>query len=141
MEDGTVRSNEEGTPQGGPLSPLLSNIMLTDLDRELERRGYAFCKYADDCNIYVRSENAILRAQAAAEGKPREECCGQTLEAKIPGILLYQSTPNQDSSTCKEYQIDKGQGKGTLSCRAGNEPAYVYRNEAQPRAQRLGNLL
>lgn len=61
MEDGTVRSNEEGTPQGGPLSPLLSNIMLTDLDRELERRGHAFCRYADDCNIYVRSEKAGQR--------------------------------------------------------------------------------
>ncbi len=48
----------EGTPQGGPLSPLLSNILLTDLDRELERRGHAFCRYADDCNIYVGSERA-----------------------------------------------------------------------------------
>jgi RNA-directed DNA polymerase len=58
MEDGLVRSRSEGTPQGGPLSPLLSNILLTDLDRELERRGHAFCRYADDCNIYVASERA-----------------------------------------------------------------------------------
>ena len=58
MEGGIIAINEEGTPQGGPLSPLLSNIMLTDLDKELERRGHAFCRYADDCNIYVRSEKA-----------------------------------------------------------------------------------
>jgi RNA-directed DNA polymerase len=58
MADGLVQPRTEGTPQGGPLSPLLSNILLTDLDRELERRGRAFCRYADDCNIYVASERA-----------------------------------------------------------------------------------
>ena len=58
MVEGVVMANEEGTPQGGPLSPLLSNIMLDDLDRELERRGHRFVRYADDCNIYVRSARA-----------------------------------------------------------------------------------
>jgi RNA-directed DNA polymerase len=58
MADGLMQPRTEGTPQGGPLSPLLSNILLTDLDRELERRGHAFCRYADDCNIYVGSERA-----------------------------------------------------------------------------------
>jgi group II intron reverse transcriptase/maturase len=58
MMDGLVMPRTEGTPQGGPLSPLLSNILLTDLDRELERRGHTFCRYADDCNIYVGSERA-----------------------------------------------------------------------------------
>lgn len=58
MSDGVVSARTEGTPQGGPLSPLLSNILLTDLDRELERRGHRFCRYADDCNIYVGSEAA-----------------------------------------------------------------------------------
>lgn len=58
MNEGLVRPRTEGTPQGGPLSPLLSNILLTDLDRELERRGLAFCRYADDCNIYVGSRVA-----------------------------------------------------------------------------------
>ncbi len=56
--DGVVVASEEGTPQGGPLSPLLSNIMLDDLDKELERRGHRFVRYADDCNIYVRSARA-----------------------------------------------------------------------------------
>jgi len=58
LENGLVSPTEEGTPQGGPLSPLLSNLMLDDLDRELERRGHRFVRYADDCNIYVQSERA-----------------------------------------------------------------------------------
>jgi group II intron reverse transcriptase/maturase len=58
MADGVVAPRAEGTPQGGPLSPLLSNILLTDLDRELESRRLAFCRYADDCNIYVGSKRA-----------------------------------------------------------------------------------
>jgi len=58
MENGLVSATTEGTPQGGPLSPLLSNIVLDELDRELERRGHRFVRYADDCNIYVRSERA-----------------------------------------------------------------------------------
>lgn len=61
LENGLVTANEEGTPQGGPLSPLLSNIILDDLDKELERRGHKFCRYADDCNIYVKSEKAGRR--------------------------------------------------------------------------------
>jgi RNA-directed DNA polymerase len=58
MENGLVSPAEEGTPQGGPLSPVLSNIVLNELDQELERRGHRFTRYADDCNIYVRSRRA-----------------------------------------------------------------------------------
>ncbi len=65
MADGIVSQRTEGTPQGGPLSPLLSNVLLTELDRELERRGHAFCRYADDCNIYVRSQQAGERVMAS----------------------------------------------------------------------------
>ncbi|MBM7645206.1 group II intron reverse transcriptase/maturase [Scopulibacillus daqui] len=61
MADGLVHPNTEGTPQGGPLSPLLSNIVLDELDKELEKRGLPFVRYADDCNIYVRSRRAGLR--------------------------------------------------------------------------------
>ena len=65
MAEGVTSPRTEGTPQGGPLSPLLSNILLTGLDRELERRGHAFCRYADDCNIYVRSRAAGERVMAS----------------------------------------------------------------------------
>src|SRR6516162_476955 len=61
MENGLVSPSVEGTPQGGPLSPLLSNLVLDELDRELERRGHRFVRYADDCNIYVGSERAGQR--------------------------------------------------------------------------------
>jgi RNA-directed DNA polymerase len=61
MENGLVSPSVEGTPQGGPLSPLLSNLVLDEIDRELERRGHRFVRYADDCNVYVRSERAGQR--------------------------------------------------------------------------------
>jgi len=65
LEHGLVEASHEGTPQGGPLSPLLSNILLTDLDRELERRGHRFVRYADDSNIYVKSERAGQRVKVS----------------------------------------------------------------------------
>jgi group II intron reverse transcriptase/maturase len=65
LPDGVVVSTEEGTPQGGPLSPLLSNIVLDELDSELSRRGHHFVRYADDCNIYVRSERSGQRVMAS----------------------------------------------------------------------------
>jgi RNA-directed DNA polymerase len=65
MENGLVSPTDEGTPQGGPLSPLLSNLVLDELDRELEKRGHRFARYADDCNIYVRSERAGQRVMAS----------------------------------------------------------------------------
>jgi RNA-directed DNA polymerase len=65
MDGGLVNPVDEGTPQGGPLSPILSNLLLDDLDRELERRGHRFVRYADDCNIYVASERAGQRVMAS----------------------------------------------------------------------------
>ena len=68
MVDGLVEASVEGTPQGGPLSPLLANIYLDALDKELERRGHHFCRYADDCNIYVGSQTAAERTLASIQG-------------------------------------------------------------------------
>ena len=65
MVNGIETVRTEGTPQGSPLSPILSNIMLDDLDKELERRGHTFCRYADDCNIYVASMKAGTRVMAS----------------------------------------------------------------------------
>ncbi len=67
MEDGVVSSRAKGTPQGGPLSPLLSNILLDELDKELERRGHRFVRYADDFQVYVKSEAAAERVMASLE--------------------------------------------------------------------------
>ena len=64
MQGGVVIERAEGTPQGGPLSPLLANLLLDEWDRELDRRGHRFCRYADDCNIYVRSRKAGQRVMA-----------------------------------------------------------------------------
>ena len=68
MVDGLVEASVEGTPQGGPLSPMLANIYLDALDKELERRGHTFCRYADDCNIYVGSQAAAERTLTSIQG-------------------------------------------------------------------------
>lgn len=74
MINGVVLSSEEGTPQGGNLSPLLANIILDDLDKELEKRGHKFCRYADDCNIYVKSRKAGERVM---------RCISEFIEKKL----------------------------------------------------------
>ena len=68
FEGGVVSARKEGTPQGGPLSPLLSNVLLDELDKELETRGHAFCRYADGCNIYVASRASGERVMASISG-------------------------------------------------------------------------
>src|SRR5271154_3286703 len=68
MQDGVCVARHEGTPQGGPLSPLLANLLLDDLDQLLESRGHRFCRYADDCNIYVRSLAAGQRVMESVTG-------------------------------------------------------------------------
>ena len=78
MSDGIVSPRVEGTPQGGPLSPLLSNILLDELDKELERRGHQFVRYADDCNIYVRSRAAGERVKASVS-----QFLGQRLRLRV----------------------------------------------------------
>lgn len=84
MEDGLVSPTDEGAPQGGPLSPLLSNLVLDELDKELERRGHKFVRYADDCNIYVRSERA---GQRVMEG----------IRAFITGKLKLKVNPSKSA--------------------------------------------
>ena len=105
MERGPVSPTTEGTPQGGPLSPFLSNVVLDELDRELERRGHRFVRYADDCNIYVRSERGgatgdgehhrLHHQETQAEGEPGEKRGGQAREAEVPGIQLYEPAESQ----------------------------------------------
>ena len=96
MANGVVMERHEGTPQGGPLSPLLANVLLDEVDKELEKRGHAFVRYADDCNVYVRSKRAgervmealrRLYARAPAPSQRGEERGGTGVEPEVPGLL------------------------------------------------------
>jgi RNA-directed DNA polymerase len=82
MVNGVVVETHEGTPQGGPLSPLLSNIVLTELDRKLEERGHRFVRYADDCNIYVGSRAAAERVMGSTQRFIEKRMRRQVNEAK-----------------------------------------------------------
>ncbi len=98
MIEGVVVKSVEGTPQGGPLSPLLANLYLDALDRELERRGHGFCRYADDCNIYVGSQRAAERVLESMRGwiekhlrlqvNASKSGVGRTWERKFLGFRL-----------------------------------------------------
>ena len=111
MEGGVASMRTEGTPQGGPLSPLLSNTLLDDLDRELERRRLSFCRYADDCNIYVGSKRAAERVMQAitsvsgteteVEGQCVQERSGETVGAEVPWLQhdVAQETETEDSAS------------------------------------------
>ena len=92
MVHGVVQERWEGTPQGGPLSPLLSNLLLDELDKELERRGHRFCRYADDCNVYVKTKRAGERVfdsieqfleTPQASGEPGKERRGPLPRARL----------------------------------------------------------
>jgi RNA-directed DNA polymerase len=99
MADGVVQPRKEGTPQGGPLSPLLANLLLTDLDRELEKRGHCFVRYADDCNIYVQSRRAgervlesvtkFLTKKLKLKVNKEKSAVGHVSERKLLGYRLF----------------------------------------------------
>lgn len=109
MQDGVRIMQEEGTPQGGPLSPLLANILLDDLDKELERRGHKFCRYADDCNIYVQSQKAgerLLTSISEFLGKRlrlkvnnKKSAEGPSSYSQVPGIQTHNEWRSLDSKT------------------------------------------
>ena len=96
MDEGVISQRHQGMPQGGPLSPLLSNILLDDLDKELEKQGHHFCRYADDVNIYVQSRRAgervlssitrFLERKLKLKVNEEKKCCRSTLETKVPWL-------------------------------------------------------
>jgi RNA-directed DNA polymerase len=130
MIEGVIQSHEEGTPQGGPLSPLLSNILLDDLDKELERRGRRFCRYADDCNIYVKSKTAgeqvmqsitrylaknlrlTVNREKSAVGRPWErKFLGYTMTYHLrPKLKVAQTSIKRAKARIREI-IRKGRGR------------------------------
>ncbi len=99
MVNGVVMETEEGTPQGGPLSPLLSNVMLDDLDKELEKRGHKFVRYADDCNIYVKTQRAgervmesvreFLEKKLKLKVNPKKSKVDKAQRVKFLGFSFY----------------------------------------------------
>jgi group II intron reverse transcriptase/maturase len=98
MDGGVVVERAEGTPQGGPLSPLLANVLLDEVDRELERRGHRFARYADDCNVYVRSQRAGERVMALLKRRydklhlkinESKSAVGSTFGRKFLGYTLW----------------------------------------------------
>jgi len=116
--NGVVVASEEGTPQGGPLSPLLANILLDDLDKELERRGHRFCRYADDCNIYVRSRRAGERTLASVTRfletklkltvKRAKSAVDRPARRKFPGFTLARHKGEVRQWIAKEQEADDG---------------------------------
>ena len=133
MVEGIKTAREEGTPQGGPLSPLLSNILLDDLDKELERRGHKFCRYADDCNIYVQSEEAGKRVmesikkylekklklkineQKSQVARPwKRKFLGYTVTSGKPRIKIADKSINKLKDKVRD-KLRKGKGRSLKS--------------------------
>ena len=138
MEGGLVSPRREGTPQGGPLSPLLSNILLDDLDKELERRGHRFVRYADDCNIYVRSKRSGERVLASVERFLRERLrltvnrdksrSGPALEPQVPGLHVHHALPGPTE--------DRPAVGATLQSPNAYAPPARSRSKSRPRDRR-----
>jgi RNA-directed DNA polymerase len=133
MEEGVTQVREEGTPQGGPLSPLLSNILLDELDKELERRGHRFCRYADDCNIYVKSKAAgervmesitqflekrlrlkVNREKSAVDRPWKRKFLGYTMTVNMsPKLKVSQNSLKRAKARIREI-MRKGRGRSVL---------------------------
>jgi RNA-directed DNA polymerase len=116
MNHGVVIERDEGTPQGGPLSPLLSNLLLDEVDWELEKRGLAFARYADDCNVYVKSQRAADRAMKTMEkimGKLKlkinriKSKAGTVLKRKFLGYSLWISTTREVKRKVADQALEK----------------------------------
>jgi len=129
MENGLISPSVEGTPQGGPLSPLLSNLVLDELDRELERRGLRFVRYADDCNIYVRSERAGQRVMESVtrfitqklklKVNEAKSAVARPQERKFLGFSFTVQGPNSRDHATRKRRQHRNDDRGTGSVYAG----------------------
>jgi group II intron reverse transcriptase/maturase len=133
MVNGVVMDAEEGTPQGGPLSPLLSNIMLDDLDKELEKRGHKFVRYADDCNIYVRTQRAGERVMGSVV---------QFLEKKLKLKVNRQKSKVERASRVKFLGFSFYKYRGEVRIRVATKSLQRFRQRLRrlTRRTRSGKL-
>ena len=133
MMNGVVMETEEGTPQGGPLSPLLSNIMLSDLDRELEKRGHKFVRYADDCNIYVKTETAGARVMESVK---------QYLEKKLKLKVNPKKSKVERANRVKflGYSFFKRKGEVLIRIAARTRERFMEKIRNLTRRTRSGKL-
>ena len=150
MQKGLIEPRSEGTPQGGPLSPLLSNILLDDLDKELERRGHSFCRYADDCNIYAGSQRAgervmqslsrFVREKLKLTVNPKKSAVDRPWKRKFPGFSMTAQRECRVRVAPQAVERLKDALRASFRKGRGPQPPSVYR---QPPAQapRLGQLL
>ena len=151
MKEGMVSIREAGTPQGSPLSPLLSNILLDDLDKELERRGHRFCRYADDANVYVRSQRAgervmesltrFLEDRLRLKVNRTKSAVGRPWKRKFLGYTVTtQFSPREDGVRSAQTRQgpdspDHPQGTGTKHSSGDQRDQFVH-----PRKGRLLSL-
>ena len=136
LEGGLVSATEKGTPQGGPLSPLLSNIVLDALDGELERRGHRFVRYADDFNVYVRSARAGQRVMASLTAFITRRLKlkvnrGKSTGAVVPGLRLHGRFPT-------EAALGRLDGAPVSEAGPGADPAGPRREPAPDGAGAVG---
>ena len=129
MKDGVVQERYQGTPQGGPLSPLLANVLLDEVDRELEKRGHCFARYADDCNVYVRSQRAGERVMAVLRRlyaklhltvNETKSAVGPALGRKFLGFSLWAA------------------GKGEIKRKVAHKPLATFRQRVRWLTRRSG---
>jgi RNA-directed DNA polymerase len=149
--DGVVSARTEGTPQGGPLSPLLSNVLLDELDKELEARGHCFVRYADDCNVYVRSRRSGQRVMASLERFLAERLRLRVNRHKSAvgrpwtrAFLGYSVTSQRQSKASPgRYVLEtlQGQAQGPVSTGPRPEPASVHYGGPHSGAPWLGQLV
>jgi group II intron reverse transcriptase/maturase len=133
MVNGVVMETEEGTPQGGPLSPLLSNIMLNDLDKELEKRGHKFVRYADDCNIYIKTPRA---------GERVLESVKQYLEKKLKLKVNRKKSKVEKATRAKFLGFSFFRRKGDVLIRIANrtKERFMEKMRHLTRRTRSGKL-
>lgn len=142
MDGGVVLERAEGTPQGGPLSPLLANVLLDEVDRELERRGHRFARYADDCNVYVRSQKAGERVMALLKSwydklhlqiNESKSAVGSAFGRKFLGYTLWLSRKTEVKRAVSKKALETFRQKiRQLTCRSGGRSIEQVIDKLRP---------